>query len=86
MVGGDEIGARHLAQIGAGAERLLRAGDHDGADALILLELEERGVQVGDQAARQRVQRLRPVKTDQADLVAALDQDVLIGHLVLRSN
>jgi hypothetical protein len=54
--------SRHLLDVGAGGERLLAAGDDDGADRGVALELVERVAELGDQRVAQRVQRLRAVQ------------------------
>ncbi len=70
----------HLLDVGAGGEGLLRAGEHHGADRRIGLEALERLVEVVDQRAVQRVERLRPVETDEADAAVSLDENVGVGH------
>ena len=72
--------ARHLLDVGAGGERLLRAGDEDAADVDVGLERVDRGVQFVDQRGVERVERLRPVEADDADPALGLDQDVLVAH------
>ena len=46
----------------------------------IALEGVQRGVELLDQRARKRVQRLRPVEPDEADAAMGLDDDVGVGH------
>ena len=42
--------------------------------------------QLLDQRGVERIERLRPVEADDADLAAGLDDDVLVGHDGLRLN
>ena len=70
----------HFLDVGAGGERLLRAGQHDRADRGIGLEGFERRVEVLDQGRRQGVQNLRPVEPDEADAPVRFDEDVGVGH------
>ena len=82
-VGIDEVQSAHLRDVGTGREGLLVAGDNDGADLVFRLEAVEHGVELADQRAVQRVQRLGPVQRNQADPAAPVDGDVFIGHRVL---
>ena len=75
----------HLLDVGAGGEGLLGAGHDDGADLIVGLQVVEGRGQLVDQGGAERVQRLRPVERDQADRIAFLDQDVLVGHAVLQT-
>ena len=71
---------RHFLDVGAGGESLVGAGDHDAADIGVGLEGVERVRQVGHQRAVERIERLRAVEPDQADLAAGFDNDVLVSH------
>ena len=70
----------HFLDVGAGGERLLRAGQHNRADGGIGLEGFERGVKVFHQGRRQGVQDLRPVEPDEANAPVRFDKDVGVGH------
>ena len=76
---------RHLLDVGAGGERLLRAGDQDAADAGIGLERVDRGDQLLDERGVERVQRLRPVEADDADAAVGFDDDGFVAHGLLMS-
>ena len=71
---------RHLLDVGAGGEGFVGAGDDDAADIGVGLEGVDRGGDLGDQRGVERIERLRPVEPDDADLAARLDDDVLVGH------
>ena len=70
----------HLLDVGAGRERLLGAGDDHATDVCIGLEGVDRRGQFLLERGIERVERLRPVEADDADLALRLDQDVLVGH------
>jgi hypothetical protein len=91
-VAGDEVAqvgvhvglGRHRADVGAGREGLLVAGDDDAADAVVTVEAQHRGAQFLHQAVVQRVQLLRPVQRDHRGTAGAIavdcGQDELRGH------
>ena len=74
----------HLLDVGAGGERLLRPGQHDGADALVGVEA---GGGVDDLAHHrrvERVERLGTVEGDPADAAARVGTDgLVVDHAVL---
>ena len=70
----------HLLDVGAGGEGLVRAGQHDGADRRIRFECAERPVEVFDQRAVERVQRLWPIEADEPDPAVGLDENVGVGR------
>ena len=72
--------AGHLLDVGAGRERLLRAGDDHAADRVVRLECVDRGGHVGIHLRIERVQRLRAVEADDADLALGLDDDGFVAH------
>jgi hypothetical protein len=74
---------RHLLDVGAGRERLLRTGDDHAGNAGVRLERRDRLSELRDQRGVERVERLRPVEANDPDLAAGLDDDVLIGHGLL---
>ena len=53
-----------LLDVGSCREGLLRPGDDDAADGLVLLERIERLVDLADKLAVERIQRLRPIERD----------------------
>ena len=65
--GAGEVRRQHLLDVGPGGERLLRAGDHHRTHGVVVVELAEGRVELGDQLVVERVQRLGPVERDQAD-------------------
>ena len=67
-----------LLQVVAGTEGAAGAGQHDRAIAESRVRLVERGVQVGEQRARDRVQPVGAVERDDGDGVATLEPDE--GH------
>jgi len=79
-IGAGERAALHLLDVGAGGEGLLGAGEDDAADARLSLETVERPVDLADELAVQRVQRLRAVERDQPDPALRLDENGLISH------
>ena len=70
---------RHLLDVGAGGERLLRAGDQDAADAVVGIEGGDRLRQLGISARVERIERLRPVEPDDADAALGFDDDGFVG-------
>src|SRR3546814_9418058 len=68
-------------RVGPGAERLLGARQDDDGDVVRRLEVVERRGQLLDQRGAERIQRLRAVERDEADLAPGLDGDVFIGHV-----
>ena len=76
----DRRRAGHLADVGARGERPLVAGHHDRADAIVAVELLERGAQRVHDRAVERVELLRAIEADQrrALLRLALDEDELL--------
>ena len=65
-------GLRHLQQVGAGAERLARAGEHDDGDVVVGRGGAQR---VGGRVVQllvERVGAVGPVEREQADAVAVL--------------
>ena len=83
----DEVAEEHLGEalvlhfldVGAGGERLVGAGQHHGADPGLRLEGAERQVELLDQRAVERVQRLRPIEADEPDAAVGLDENVGVG-------
>ena len=73
--------ACHLLDVGAGRERLLGAGDDHAADVVVGLERVDRGGQLlVDQRGVERVERLRPVEADDADLALGFDDEGFVAH------
>jgi hypothetical protein len=74
----------HRADVGAGREGLVAAGDDDAADGVVAIEAGERGPQLVHQTVVQRVQLLRPVQADQGGLArtfaAHFGEDELVAH------
>ncbi len=70
----------HRADVGAGGERLLAAGDHDDRDAGVVVEGAQRRGQLRGERIVQRVEALRAVERDDRDAVAGVGQDVVVGH------
>ena len=60
----------HLLDVGAGGERLLRAGDDHAADIAVGVEGVDGAAQLGDQRAVERIERLRPIEPDQSHSAA----------------
>ena len=84
MKSSSRIGARlHFLDVGAGGERLLRAGQHDRADRRIGIERRSWVPSSVHQLVAQRVQRLRPVEPDQPDPAMGLDQDAFLAPVVM---
>ena len=71
---------RHLLDVGAGGEGLLRAGDQDAADAVVGVEGGDRLRQLGIERGVERVERLRPVEPDDADAALGFDEDGFVAH------
>ena len=76
------------AEVAAGGEDLLvRGGEHDAADGVVVARGGERGEQVVEQLVRERVARLGPVHRDRGDAVGGdVVADGLEGHLHLHPN
>src|SRR6185312_3528244 len=74
---------RHLLDVGAGRKRLVGPRDDHAADARIRLEGVNRGGKLAHQRRIERIERSRPVETDDADLAFGLDNDVLMAHGIL---
>ena len=73
-----------LGDVGAGDERLLPgAGDRDNPDVLGVAQLGERGPQIGQHLAAQRVTDLRPVDGDDGQPVGDLDGEGFPDHGLL---
>ena len=70
------VGGPHGGDVGPGAERLLAgAGQHDGADRLVGVDLVEARVERVEHLGRHRVEGVGAVQGDQCDVVAALQFD-----------
>jgi len=67
---------RHLGDVRAGRERPLRAGDHDGADRRVAVQLRRRGRELVHHGQVQRIERLRPVEPEVMDILFQID----LGH------
>ena len=67
---------RHFLDVGAGGEGLVAAGEDDGADLPVALQIVEGRAEIGDQRRVQGVERLRPVEGDDADRTLPLEEDV----------
>ncbi len=65
---------------GAGGEGLVAAGDDDGADGLVGVELQQRLAELAHQRRIQGVQRLGAIESDQPDMFSGLDDDILVSH------
>ena len=74
----DEGLGGHLLDVDAGGERLLIAGDDDAANAWICVECFQRAIELFDEECVERVQRLRPVESDERDPSAGFGEDE--GH------
>jgi len=72
--------ARHLLDVGAGSECLLRPGDDEAADPGIRLERIDGIRDLHHHRGIERIERVRPVQPDQADPTLGLDDDVLVAH------
>ena len=75
----------HEADIGSRGEGFLVAGDDDAADVFVGLEGVDGGADAVDDVIVQRIQRLRPVDADQADLAVDFGQYNL-GHVCAPEN
>src|SRR5581483_7717835 len=62
------------------SEGLVAAGDNHRADVLVRLERSKRTAQFTHQFGRQRIECLRPIEDDQADLVSSFNQNVCVSH------
>src|SRR5262249_15515565 len=82
-IGLDEGLLVHLLDVDAGGKRLLVAGDDDAADRRVCLEGVERAVDLADEERVERVQRMRAVQRDDADLAFGRDDDRLEGAVCL---
>jgi hypothetical protein len=67
---------RHLLDVGAGGESLVRSGKNDAADRRIGLESSDGAGKLPHQHAVERVERLRTIEPDQADAAPRLDDDI----------
>ncbi len=76
----DEGFLRHLLDVGACRERLLRAGEQNAADRCITIEGIHCFIDFGHERCVERVERLRSVQTDETDTVMCLDDDVGVSH------
>jgi hypothetical protein len=72
----------HDADVRAGGERLVAAGDHHAADAVVGVELLQRLAQLLHELRVERVQLLRAVERNKGDAgrAALVDEDQLIAH------
>src|SRR5690606_26254901 len=72
---------RHLLDVGAGGERLLRAREQDRTDLAVRVEFLDGGDDLTHQLAVEGVERLRPVEGDDDAAALAVEQNGLeIGH------
>ena len=74
---------RHLFDVGAGGERLVRAGDDDAADIAVGLEAVDGASEFAHQRAVERIERGRPVEPNESDPAAGLDDDIFAAHFRL---
>ena len=72
------------ADVGAGREDLVGAGDHDRADLVVVVEPLERRAQLVHHLRREGVARLGPVELHQRDVAVALLGDQS-GHVLVES-
>ena len=71
----------HFLDVGTGGEGALGTGDQDGSDAVVRLEVGNRGDDLVHQLGVQRVESLRAVERDDADATLTLEDDgVEVGH------
>jgi hypothetical protein len=71
----------HLLDVRARGERALAAGDDDRADGGVRLGGDDGGVELGEERAAERVERLGPVELDERDgRVRPRAQDVLVAR------
>jgi hypothetical protein len=63
-----ELAARESADVGAGSEDVVGAGDHDAADLGVLVEAGECGAELVHHLRGERVTRLRPVDPAEGDV------------------
>ena len=75
-----EIPAGHGADVGAGGEGLLRAGDDHAADVRVGFEFVEGDSNLVDQSVVQGVHCLGPIDRDEADLAAGFNNDIGVTH------
>src|SRR5262249_61441160 len=76
-----EVGlVRHLLDAGAGGKCFLRTGEEDAADAGVRVESFDRAEELVPQGGVERIERLRPVETHDADAPAPFDDDGLRSH------
>jgi hypothetical protein len=71
---------RHRAHVGAGGESALAAGDHDGADRLVVVESAQCMPELIHKGVVERVELAGPVQRHDADAAAGFGENVFVGH------
>src|SRR5580704_10544865 len=80
----DERPLRHLLDVGAGGERLVRPGNDHAADSAVGLEAVDGVSEFANQRGVERVECLWAIEPDQSDPAAGFDNDVFAAHGVSR--
>ena len=74
------LSLRHGTGVGTGGERLVAAGNDDGADVVIIVKRQQGCADFIHQAIVEGVELLGAIERDDADAVAAFDKDEFAGH------
>jgi hypothetical protein len=81
-----EVLFAHFFNVGAGGEGLFGAGQHDAADFFVRLERLKGVVEFADQLRVERIERVRPMQTNEPRFAVPFDLYRLVAHARISSH